>query len=52
LAKVASQKTFKKDLSKKFPKLEFDFFIYKPEEKNDIIKQIKNSDSKILFATL
>jgi len=52
LAKVASQKTFREDLSKKFPKLEFDFFVYKPEEKDDIIEQIKNSDSKILFATL
>jgi len=52
LAKVASQKTFREDLSKKFPKLEFDFFVYKPEEKDDIIEQMKNSDSKILFATL
>ena len=52
LAKVASQKTFREDLLKKFPKLEFDFFVYKPEEKDDIIEQIKNSDSKILFATL
>jgi len=52
LDKVASQKTFREDLLKKFPKLKFDFFIYKPEEKDDIIEQIKNSDSKILFATL
>ena len=52
LAKVEAQKTFREDLLKKFPKLNFDYFIYKPEEKNKIIEQIKNSDSKILFATL
>lgn len=52
LAKVESQKTFREDLLKKFPKLDFDFFVYKPEEKDEIIEEIKNSDSKILFSTL
>jgi len=52
LAKCEAQKTFRKDLLKKFPKLDFDYFIYKSDEKDKIIEQIKNSDSKILFATL
>ena len=52
LAKCKAQETFREDLLKKFPKLEFDFFVYKPEEKNKIIEQIKNSSSKILFSTL
>ena len=52
LAKVESQRTFREKLSKKFPKLNFDYFIYKTEDKDKIIEQIKNSDSKILFATL
>ena len=52
LAKVKAQSTFREDLLKKFPKLNFDFFIYRSEDKDDIIEQIKNSDSKILFATL
>ena len=50
--KVASQKQFSKLLAKKFPKLKFDYFIYKPEEKEKIINAISNSDSKILFSTL
>ena len=52
LAKVKAQSTFREDLLKKFPKLNFDFFIYKPEDKEEIIEKIKDSDSKILFATL
>ncbi|MDQ7023357.1 MAG: WecB/TagA/CpsF family glycosyltransferase [Candidatus Gracilibacteria bacterium] len=52
LAKVKSQRTFREKISTKFPKLDFDFFVYKPEDKNSIIEKIKNSDSKILFATL
>ena len=51
-AKVESQKTFREKLLQKFPKLNFDFFVYKSEDKEKIIEQIKNSDSKILFATL
>jgi N-acetylglucosaminyldiphosphoundecaprenol N-acetyl-beta-D-mannosaminyltransferase len=50
--KCKAQETFKKDLEKVFPKLDFDFFIYKPEEKQNIIKQICLSNSKILFSTL
>ncbi len=52
LAKCKAQETFREDLLKKFPKLNFDFFVYKPEQKDKIIEQIKNSDSKILFSTL
>ena len=52
LAKVESQKNFRENLLKKFPKLNFDFFVYKSEEKDKIIEEIKNSDSKILFSTL
>jgi len=52
LKKVEAQKNFRKNLLKKFPKLNFDFFIYKKEEKEDIIKKICSSNSKILFSTL
>lgn len=52
LAKVESQKTFREKLLQKFPNLDFDFFVYKPTEKDKIIEKIKNSDSKILFSTL
>ena len=52
VAKCKAQKTFREDLLKKFPKLDFDFFVYKPEDKDKIIEQIKNSSSKILFSTL
>ena len=51
-AKCQSQKNFKKNLSKIFPDLPFDFYIYKPDEKNQIIQSIKNSKAKILFSTL
>jgi N-acetylglucosaminyldiphosphoundecaprenol N-acetyl-beta-D-mannosaminyltransferase len=50
--KVTSQKQFSNLLKKKFPKLKFDYFIYKPEEKEKIIKEISKSNSKILFSTL
>lgn len=52
IAKCESQKNFRKNLLKKFPKLNFNFFIYKPEEKEEIIKEIGKSESKILFSTL
>lgn len=52
LKKCESQKFFRENLNKKFPNLEFDYFIYTNENKNDIITQIKNSESKILFSTL
>jgi len=51
-AKCESQENFRKNLLKKFPKLNFDFFIYIPENKEEIIKEISNSESKILFSTL
>ena len=50
--KVKSQKNFKKSLSKKFPNLNFDYFIYNPRKKQKIIKDISNSKSNILFSTL
>jgi len=52
LKKVEAQKNFRKNLKKVFPNLDFDFFIYKKEEKEEIIKKICSSKSKILFATL
>ncbi len=50
--KVNSQKVFEKKLQEKFPKLNFDYFVYNPEKKQEIINQIKKSDSKILFSTI
>lgn len=50
--KVASQKNFSKLFQKKFPELKFDFFIYNPEKKSEILEQIKSSDSQIVFSTL
>lgn len=50
--KVESQRNFRTNLIKKFPKLNFDFFIYNPEKKEEIVKEILESDSKILFSTL
>ena len=50
--KVASQEIFSKKLQQKFPKLQFDYYIYNPEKKSEIIEQIENSDAKILFSTL
>ncbi len=52
MAKCKSQETFREDLLKVFPELQFDYFVYKPEDKQQIIEQIKDSDSKILFSTL
>jgi len=50
--KQCIQKVFKKRLKKEFPKLKVDYFIYKSEDKEEIIKKIKKSSSKILFSTL
>ncbi len=50
--KVESQKVFSKLLKQKFPKLNFDYFIYDLSKKEEIIEQISNSGSKILFSTL
>ena len=52
LKKCKAQETFKDDLQKVFPKLDFDYFIYKNEDKEEIINKICNSNSKILFSTL
>lgn len=51
-AKQKAQKRFKKDLKNIFPKLKFDFYIYKEEEKKQIVKDIRDSKSTILFSTL
>lgn len=50
--KVASQEIFSHKLTEKYDKLNFDFVIYNPNQKEEIINKIKNSDSKILFSTL
>ena len=52
LKKVKSQEIFSSKLKEKFPNLKFDYFIYEPSKKTEIIEQIKNSDSKIVFSTL
>jgi UDP-N-acetyl-D-mannosaminuronic acid transferase (WecB/TagA/CpsF family) len=52
IKKVESQKIFSEKLKEKFPKINFDYFIYDEKEKNKILEQIKKSDSKILFSTL
>lgn len=52
LNKVASQKVFSQKLKESFPELIFDYIIYNPENKTEILEQIKNSDSKIVFSTL
>lgn len=50
--KTNSQKTFISNLQKKYINLNFDYFIYKLEDKKDIINKINNSNSKIIFSTL
>ena len=50
--KQASQKTFKKKVKQKFPKLKLDYYIYDESKKEKIIEKIQASDSKILFSTL
>jgi len=52
IKKISSQKVFKKRLKKEFPKLKINYFIYSKEEKENIIKEINKSKSKILFSTL
>ena len=46
------QKNFRKKILNKFPDLQFDFFVYNPDRKDEIIERIKKSNSKILFSTL
>jgi len=43
---------FFKLLKEKFKKLDFDYFIYEPSKKEEIIDKVKNSKSKIIFSTL
>lgn len=51
-AKCESQKYFRENIMRKFPELDFDFYVYKPEDKENILKDIQNSEAKILFSTL
>jgi len=50
--KQASQKTFKKKVKERFPKLKLDYHIYDESKKDKIIEKISTSDSEILFSTL
>lgn len=50
--KVASQKNFKKNLSKIFPDLIMEYYIYNPEEKEKILEEISKNNTQILFSTL
>lgn len=50
--KIESQKIFSNILKTKFKDLDFGYFIYDPEKKDQIIKEIWESRSKILFSTL
>ncbi len=52
IKKVQSQKKFRENFSKKYPKLDFDFYVYNTEKKEEITNSIKNSNSSILFSTL
>jgi len=52
LGKVESQKVFHLKLKKAFPKLDFDVYIYKPDDKEEIFSSIRWSWAKILFSTL
>lgn len=50
--KVKSQEVFPTLLKQKFPNLKFEYFIYNPAEKDNIIDKISKSESKVLFSTL
>lgn len=52
LKKVESQKVFSSILKQKFPNLNFDYFVYEFDKKEEIIEKIKKSSSKIVFSTL
>ena len=52
IEKCESQKTFKKKLSKKFPKLDFDFYIYTQDNSQEIFEKIDASGAQVLFSTL
>lgn len=51
-AKCESQKNFEKNVLKVYPNLDFDFFVYNPDKVSNIVEDIKNSQSQILFSTL
>jgi hypothetical protein len=50
--KVASQEIFAERLKQIYTNLNFDYIIYDESKKEEIIENIKNSDSKVLFSTL
>lgn len=50
--KTDSQKVFANKLQNRFEKLSFEYYVYNPAEKVEIINKIKKSDSRILFSTL
>ncbi len=50
--KIKSQKVFEERLQKRFKNLRFDYYIYNPIKKQEVINNIINSDSQILFSTL
>jgi UDP-N-acetyl-D-mannosaminuronic acid transferase (WecB/TagA/CpsF family) len=49
---VASQKVFEQRLQQTFPDLDFDFYIYREEDKQNIFKEIQSSGAQIAFSTL
>lgn len=51
-AKVANQKIFSEKLQAYFPQLQFDYFVYDPENREEILEHITQSDSQIVFSTL
>ena len=50
--KVESQRIFPIWISREFPNLKFEYFIYEPAKKDKIIEEISKSNSQILFSTL
>lgn len=50
--KVSNQKVFKEKLREEFPDLEINYYIYRDLDKQEIIKDINRTNSKILFSTL
>ncbi len=50
--KQLSQKVFASKIKEKYEKLTFDYYIYNPNEKEQIIENISNSSWEILFSTL
>lgn len=50
--KCESQRTFREKISQKFPKLDFDFYVYSDENSDEIFRKIDDSWAQILFSTL